>query len=213
MKLTKLSAAWLQGWTCRLMPAPPRSHAGTASQLIPGVGRHEAIGRRLTTGMASAQAWWKGSRGEWYVVVQLLLVVLILVGPRRWRGWPGWPFPEGPLVSVVGVALLFAGAGLAIAGIVNLGAALTPLPYPGAGAVLREKGVYAVVRHPMYSGVLLAALGWALVREGWLTFGYVGAAWLFIEAKVRREEKWLIERFPTYTHYRRRVRKLIPFVY
>jgi len=39
MKLTKLSAAWLPGWTCRLMPAPARSDAGTASQLIPGVRR------------------------------------------------------------------------------------------------------------------------------------------------------------------------------
>jgi hypothetical protein len=37
MKLTKLSAAWLPGWTCRLMPAPARMGAGTASQLIPGV--------------------------------------------------------------------------------------------------------------------------------------------------------------------------------
>ncbi len=45
MKLTKLSAApehgrpaWL-ALRCRLMPAPPRQHAGTASQLIPGVRR------------------------------------------------------------------------------------------------------------------------------------------------------------------------------
>ena len=38
MKLTKLSAAWLPGWTCRLMPAPVNGmDAGTASQLIPGV--------------------------------------------------------------------------------------------------------------------------------------------------------------------------------
>ena len=37
MKLTKLSAAWFPEWTCRLMPAPTRSDAGTASQLIPGV--------------------------------------------------------------------------------------------------------------------------------------------------------------------------------
>jgi hypothetical protein len=38
MKLTKLSAAWLPEWTCRLMPAPATGmDAGTASQLIPGV--------------------------------------------------------------------------------------------------------------------------------------------------------------------------------
>jgi hypothetical protein len=39
MKLTKLSAAWFRGWTCRLMPAPAGMDAGTASQLIPGVRR------------------------------------------------------------------------------------------------------------------------------------------------------------------------------
>jgi hypothetical protein len=40
MKLTKLSAAWLPEWTCRLMPAPANGmDAGTASQLIPGVRR------------------------------------------------------------------------------------------------------------------------------------------------------------------------------
>jgi len=39
MKLTKLSAAWLLERTCRLMPAPAGSDAGTASQLIPGVGQ------------------------------------------------------------------------------------------------------------------------------------------------------------------------------
>src|SRR5512143_1905561 len=37
MKLTKLSAAWFPARTCRLMPAPSRLDAGTASQLIPGV--------------------------------------------------------------------------------------------------------------------------------------------------------------------------------
>jgi len=39
MKLTKLSAAWLPEWICRLVPAPVDGmDAGTASQLIPGVG-------------------------------------------------------------------------------------------------------------------------------------------------------------------------------
>jgi protein-S-isoprenylcysteine O-methyltransferase Ste14 len=65
----------------------------------------------------------------------------------------------------------------------------------------------------MYSGVMVAATGWALVRHGWLTLVYVLAGWVFIEVKVRREEKWLLERFPGYAAYQRRVRKLIPFVY
>lgn len=161
----------------------------------------------------AATAWWKGRRGEWYVVAQVLLVALIVAGPRTWNGWPGWPFPGGRWASIVGIALLVGGLGLAGAGIASLGAGLTPLPYPAEGAVLRETGVYGLVRHPMYSGVMLAATGWALVRHGWLTLVYVLAGWLFIELKVRREEKWLLGRFPGYAAYQRRVRKLIPFVY
>jgi protein-S-isoprenylcysteine O-methyltransferase Ste14 len=65
----------------------------------------------------------------------------------------------------------------------------------------------------MYSGVILAGLGWALVSRGWLTLAYVLAGFLFIVIKVRREEKWLRERFPDYATYQTRVRKLIPFVY
>ena len=165
-------------------------------------------GRRET-----ATAWWKGTRGEWYVFVQVVLVVLIAVGPRTWNGWPSWPFPGGTFVSFAGLALVICGASLLIGGVAELGKALTPLPHPAADAVLKETGVYRVVRHPMYCGVILAAFGWVLLRHGWLTLVYVLVGCLFIEVKVRREEKWLLERFPGYAAYQRRVRKLIPFVY
>jgi protein-S-isoprenylcysteine O-methyltransferase Ste14 len=158
-------------------------------------------------------AWWKGTRGEWYVVVQMVLALLIAVGPRTLNGWPNWPFPEGRWVSVAGLAMLLGGACLAVGGAVQLGAALTPLPYPATKAVLHETGVYRVVRHPIYCGVIVAAFGWALVNHGWLTIVYVVAGFVFLDVKVRREEKWLIERFSAYTAYQRRVRKLIPFVY
>ena len=53
MKLTKLSAAWLPAWTCRLMPAPVNGmDAGTASQLIPGVRRPSLERRRTAEVMA-----------------------------------------------------------------------------------------------------------------------------------------------------------------
>lgn len=162
--------------------------------------------------MAGA-AWWKGTRGEWYVVAQIALVVLILVGPRTWNGWPSWPFPSGRWVAAAGLALLVGGACLVAGGVAKLRGGLTPLPYPSAGAVLQETGVYRVVRHPMYCGVILAAFGWALVSRGWLTLGYAAAGCVFLEMKVRREEKWLLERFPAYASYQRRVRKLIPFLY
>jgi protein-S-isoprenylcysteine O-methyltransferase Ste14 len=142
-----------------------------------------------------------------------VFVALIVLGPRTWNGWPSMPFPEGRLVSLAGLALLLGGGGLIATGALKLGSALTPLPHPGARAVLHEAGVYRVVRHPMYCGAILAAFGWALLSHGWLTILYAAAAFVFIDVKVRREEKWLLERFPEYEGYQRRVRKFVPFVY
>ncbi|MFH2119369.1 MAG: methyltransferase, partial [Pseudomonadota bacterium] len=72
---------------------------------------------------------------------------------------------------------------------------------------------FALVRHPIYSGGLLFSLGWALYVQGWLTLGYVAALFVFLDVKSRREERWLTEKFPTYTAYQQRVRRLVPFVY
>ena len=49
--------------------------------------------------------------------------------------------------------------------------------------------------------------------SGWLTFVYVAALFVLLDVKSRREERWLVEKFPEYPAYQRRVRKLIPFVY
>jgi hypothetical protein len=57
MKLTKLSAAWSSGWTCRLMPAPARSDAGTASQLIPGVGPTKRFFGAVVTDRVQGMSW------------------------------------------------------------------------------------------------------------------------------------------------------------
>ena len=75
-------------------------------------------------------AWWRGRRGEWYVVAQLVLFALVAAGPVTWRGWPPWRFPGGQLAGVLGVAMMIAGLGLALWGGLKHGAALQALPYP-----------------------------------------------------------------------------------
>lgn len=162
---------------------------------------------------ADGKPWWKGARGEWLVVVQVVLIGLVFLGPRTFAGQPAWPFPFPHACLILGWGLMVAGGLLLVAGLLRLGPALTPLPYPREGGRLVQTGPYRLVRHPMYSGGLVAALGWALVVQGWLTLGYVVAVFAFLDVKSRREEKWLVEKFPDYPAYRRRVRKLIPFVY
>jgi protein-S-isoprenylcysteine O-methyltransferase Ste14 len=76
-----------------------------------------------------------------------------------------------------------------------------------------ETGPYGWVRHPIYSGLILAAFGWALIAQGWLTLLWAVVLLVFFDIKSRREERWLMARFPAYASYRKRVRKLIPLIY
>lgn len=157
--------------------------------------------------------WWKGARGEWFVVAQIVLMLLVFLGPRTLGGFGDWSPPYVRERQVAAALLIFAGGALFVAGIVRLGRGLTPLPYPREEAALVQTGAFALVRHPMYSGGLVACLGFALAVTGWLTFVYVAALFALLDVKSRREERWLVEKFPEYPAYQRRVRRLIPFVY
>jgi protein-S-isoprenylcysteine O-methyltransferase Ste14 len=161
--------------------------------------------------MSGHVAWWRGSRGEWLVAAQLGLMALVFFGPRHVAGAPAWPFPAAS--GVAGAILMTVGGMLLAAGVFRLGPGVTPLPYPRDGATLVETGPFGIVRHPMYSGGLVLATGWAFWVRGWLTLAYVVALFVLLDVKSRREERWLTERFPRYPEYQRRVRRLIPFIY
>ena len=143
-------------------------------------------------------AWWRGRRGEWYVVIQFVLFALVAAGPTTARGWPARPFPGGYLISAAGAVLFAGGAALAIAGALKHGPGLSALPYPREGGSALHTGPYGIVRHPIYSGAVFVAFGWAIWRHGWLTLVYTALLFLLFDAKARREERWLVEKFPSY---------------
>ncbi len=157
--------------------------------------------------------WWKGARGEWYVVALAFLSALVIFGPRTLGEWSVWGHPFAQISAIAGGILILIGGLLFTAGIRELGQNLTAVPFPKAQATLVETGPYRFVRHPMYGGAVIAALGWSLWVQGWLTIGYAIILFLFFDVKSRREERWLKEKFSGYQSYRRRVRKLIPFIY
>jgi protein-S-isoprenylcysteine O-methyltransferase Ste14 len=157
----------------------------------------------------SAQNWIRNTRGEWYVVVQGVLALLVLLAPII----DGTSPSATTTTTVVGSILCVIGLALAGFGARSLGPGASPFPRPRDDAHLVETGVYAIIRHPIYSGLTLLALGYGLI---WLSVaGLVATAALFIllDMKSRREEHWLQEKFDGYGRYQARVSRLIPFVY
>lgn len=157
--------------------------------------------------------WYRNTRGEWYVAAQFALFALLAFGPRSLPALPPWSEPWAGAARLAGGVLLAAGALLALAGAAWLGRNLTPFVCPKAGSALLERGPYRLVRHPIYGGLFLLALGWSLWVRGWLTLGWALLLLLLFDRKAALEERWLLRSFPGYAAYRRRVRKLIPFIY
>jgi protein-S-isoprenylcysteine O-methyltransferase Ste14 len=157
--------------------------------------------------------WWKGTHGEWYVAAQAALVVLVFFGPRNIPAWPSWNPPFTWLGWIGGGVILSVGVILLAVAIFRLGSNLTAVPYPKEQGTLIETGPYRLIRHPIYCGGILIAVGWALLMHGWLTFGYAIMMLVFFDFKSRWEEEWLKAKFSGNREYQKRVRKLIPFVY
>ena len=151
-----------------------------------------------------------GPRGEGWVVVQLVLLGAVFVA-----GLAG-PVVNGPLRGLLGVAgaILIGGGGyLAFRGLLDLDAALTPLPHPRDGARLVDTGAYGLVRHPIYGGLVIAATGYALVAASALALAGALVLLVFFRLKSGREEAWLRERYPGYAAYAARTKRLLPGIY
>jgi len=121
-----------------------------------------------------------------------------------------------PSISIAYVGLGITAAGLVFAVLARfyIGKNWSALIQVKEGHELIQTGPYALVRHPIYSGLMLATLGTAIAYGEWsgfLGFGMVVAAWGY---KSRLEESAMAEQFGAqYESYRAHVKGLIPFVW
>lgn len=117
------------------------------------------------------------------------------------------------MIVIAGAVMMIVGAAVALAGARALGKNLTPLPKPAEKAQLVRHGIYAVIRHPLYSSVILVSIGWTLVWQSWPTLWVAITLVPFFHAKARYEERWLRRKFSGYADYERQVRRFIPWIY
>ena len=151
-----------------------------------------------------------GPRGEGWFLIQLVLFAAIAAAGALGPAWNGGARVAG---LAAGPALLAAGGLLSLRGVLDLRENLTPFPKPLPAARLVDTGSYGLVRHPIYGGLIVAATGWGFATAS--LFALAGTVVLlgFFDLKSRREEAWLADQFGGYAAYRRRTRKLLPWLY
>lgn len=138
------------------------------------------------------------------VAGQMVLLVALVVVPRQGH-WPvpGWLLAAAAVGAVAGLAVVLV-AGKA------LGRGLTAVPLPNRHATLRTGGLYGLVRHPVYAGLLLAAGSVAVAGSSWWRVGVLGLLVVLLNVKARFEERHLARRFEGYAAYARRTPRLVP---
>jgi protein-S-isoprenylcysteine O-methyltransferase Ste14 len=119
---------------------------------------------------------------------------------------PAWPDETAWLLRFIGIPIAIVGAVLFMGGMVGIRRSLTPFPRPLERARLQVAGVYGLVRHPIYGGLILIGLGWSLASSP-QALAMTAALLVVLEAKSRLEESMLEQRFPGYGAYRGRVRR------
>lgn len=128
------------------------------------------------------------------------------------RGWLAVRFvPGSNAFALAGFLLTLAGALFAAWARLTLGANWSGRPSVKAGHELVIKGPYALVRHPIYTGLLLAVAGTALDVDKWRAV--LGFALLIVvfALKMGNEEGLMMQTFPdAYPNYRKRVKALVP---
>jgi protein-S-isoprenylcysteine O-methyltransferase Ste14 len=141
-------------------------------------------------------------------VIVVLAILLVRLGAFRDPGLNDDPGRGG-----LGLVLLAIGLGFAIWARVNIGrnwgAPMTRKDDPE----LVTSGPYHLVRHPIYSGILLAAVGTAVALSWWwLIAAALAGVYFLYSATV--EERYLTQQFPdTYPAYQHSTKMLIPFVF
>lgn len=146
------------------------------------------------------QGWRNGERGEYLVLLQGILLIGFIILPV-YRPVELNSDLASQLYLRWGVALIFGlmALGLIVKGLLDLGGNLTPLPYPKDNGQLIQSGAYSLVRHPLYSGIIFAALSWVVFQFSLSHLIATAVLFAFFDAKASREEIWLTQKYPEYS--------------
>lgn len=148
-------------------------------------------------------------------VVWLVIIVSVAAGIYVAKHWPAAALPHARSLAFSGVVLFVTGPLLRWWAIITLGRFFTVDVTIEKDHELVERGPFRMVRHPSYTGVLLAFVGLGLSLGNWaallVTLLPIGAAFVH---RMNVEENALSDALgPQYIDYMRRTKRLMPFIY
>ncbi len=153
-------------------------------------------------------------RANRWVLIPFSIVGLALGFVPAFTDRIGFLTLDGDAIRWAGIALFIAGAALRLRPVFVLGNRFSGLVAIQQGHRLVTTGIYGVIRHPSYAGLLLYCIGWSLAfRSG---SGLILTALLVpvLLARIRSEEALLASHFGAeYDAYRARTARLIPGIY
>jgi protein-S-isoprenylcysteine O-methyltransferase Ste14 len=188
----KFALSYLLGWLWVAWMAYWWISARNVKQTI----RHERVGSRLAHMIPLAVAAW------------------LIAAPRLpGDALSGRLLPATLTGYLIGTAITAVGLGFSVWARVHLGCNWSGTVTVKQGHELVRSGPYRFVRHPIYTGLLLAFAGSAFARGEWRGVLACAIASAALWRKLRLEERWLEETFgEAYARYRSEVAALIPFM-
>lgn len=146
-----------------------------------------------------------GKRGEEWVFAQFFLLFSILFGVHPIFRW---------FMTLVGILSTLSGIYFISHAVSDLGELTTPFLSPVKASVVVENGVYRLVRHPMYGGLLLFCGGFSIIAGGVDKMVFTLALAWILNKKADLEEELLLRRHgENYVTYMVDKKKLIPLFF
>ena len=145
-------------------------------------------------------------------MLPLVLGFYLLNEARPLYGWFQSRFlPVGPLGEWLGVILTAAGIGVAFWARWHLGTNWSGVVTLKEGHELIRTGPYRLIRHPIYTGILLALFGTAIAFGKVRALFAVAIVWLSFYIKARREESFLSQEFgPNFAEHKQHTGMFLP---
>ncbi len=173
--------------------------------------------KRDVRGRGAASVW--SSAWPVRLIVGLLLVFAALRPAVRSRRRSGFftdrasVFVPSDLLGWTAATIVVIGIGFAVWARLTLGKNWSPRPSVKEQHELVTTGPYAFVRHPIYTGMLVAVFGSALTGSAFAIGVFIVASVVLLP-RIPREEKIMLGLFPDeYPRYQARTKRLIPFVW